>query len=233
MNHAPPPAWRFQTHDELPSTQDAAIAAAKSGDPGRLAILATVQTAGRGSRGRAWVSPQGNLNLSVLLRPEPGPVEPGRWSLLAAVALHDALASFAPTATLKWPNDVLLDGAKLGGILIDSQMGTSLEWIVIGIGVNLREAPQIEGRPATCLPPPAPAAKTLAHSILARLDDWTTKDTTQVTAAWLDRAHPIGTLLDVRLPQRRLTGTFAGLSPRGELLIAGEASPISSAEIFQ
>jgi BirA family biotin operon repressor/biotin-[acetyl-CoA-carboxylase] ligase len=175
----------------------------------------------------------GNLNLSILLRPEPGPIQPGRWALLAGVALHDALAPFAPTATLKWPNDVLLDGAKLGGILIDSQMGADVEWVVIGIGVNLREAPQVEGRAATCLPPPAPAAKELAETIVARIDHWTMQDTAEITAAWLDRAHPIGTLLDVHLPQRRLTGLFAGLSPLGELLLTGHPDAIGSAEVFQ
>ncbi len=233
MSQDTPPAWRFQSYDELPSTQDTAIAAAKAGDPGRLAILAAKQTAGRGSRGRGWVSPSGNLNLSILLRPEPGPVQPGRWALLAGVALHEALARFAPTATLKWPNDVLLDGAKLGGILIDSQMGADVEWVVIGIGVNLREAPPVAGRATVCLPPPAPAAGNLAGAIVARIDYWTARDTAEITAAWLDRAHPIGTLLDVHLPQRRITGTFAGLSPRGELLIANHPTPIGSAEVFQ
>ena len=231
MNHHTPPAWRLNRHATLPSTQDAAHEAAHAGDAGRLAILADMQTAGRGSRGRTWIAPPGNLNLSVLLRPAPGRIEPGRWALLAAIALHEALSPYADPLMLKWPNDIMLHGAKLAGILIDSQPGEA-GFIVIGFGANLAEAPHIPDRPTTRLPPPAPPAEIIANRVLDALDSWGNHQIPCLVEAWLARAHPIGTLLDVQTHQRRVRGAFAGLTDAGELRVAGESAAISSAEVF-
>ena len=227
-----PAKWRWQHHPELASTQDAAIQAAHAGDPGRLAILADRQTAGRGSRGRPWIAPAGNLNLSVLLRPNAATPDPGRWALMAGIALHQVLEPHAPGLLLKWPNDLILGGGKLAGILIDSQIGQGPQpdWVVIGFGANLATAPTIEGRQTTQLPPPAPKPGAIAEAILNRLDPLAEASTAYVCQAWLARAHPIGTLLDVRTPQTRVTGAFAGLAATGELLLEGHA-PIGSAEV--
>lgn len=221
-------------HASLGSTQDTAAAAGRGGEPGRLAVLAALQTAGRASRGRRWDAPAGNLNLSLLLRPAmaDGPPEPGRWALLAGLALHSALCPYAPGVQLKWPNDLLLDGAKLGGILIDGAWGGPAGFVVIGLGANLRAAPMLDGRQAAHLPPPAPAAVEVARAVVAALDAWMEASFADIRAAWLARAHPVGTLLDIHTPQRRLAGAFEGLSTRGELLISGSDAPISSAEIF-
>ncbi len=229
MTEAAPPGWRLQVHESLPSTQDAALDAARTDDPGRLAILAARQTAGRGRAGRSWVAPAGNLNLSVLCRPGAGPIEPGRWALLAALALHAALAPYAPALQLKWPNDVLLRSAKLAGILIDCVPGQA---VVIGFGANLAAAPAIDDRPTAHLPPPAPDPSSVAACVLRGLDVWSAQPMPALVEAWLARAHPVGTLLDVRMPQRRVQGAFAGLTPAGELLLAGQPAAISSAEIF-
>ena len=231
MNPQSPPAWRWERHASLASTQDAALQAARAGDAGRLAILAAEQTAGRGSRGRAWVSPRGNLNLSVLLRPRRARIEPGRWALLAAIALHEALSPYADGLMLKWPNDVLLHGAKLAGILIDSQPGED-GFVVIGLGANLAAAPPLADRATVALPPPAPQAARVAEQVVAALDAWDARETPCLVEAWLARAHPIGTLLDVRTPRRQVRGAFAGLTAVGELRVAGEAQAISSAEVF-
>ncbi len=231
MTQASPPAWRWERHAALPSTQDAALAAAHAGDPGRLAILADTQTAGRGSRGRTWTSPPGTLNLSVLLRPEQGSRETGRWALLAAVSLYEALSPYAEGLMLKWPNDVLLHGAKLAGILIDCQPGEA-GFVVIGLGANLATAPQISDRVTARLPSPAPPAAAVADRLVAALDAWGAHDTPSLVDAWLARAHPIGTLLDVQTQQRRVRGAFAGLTDAGALRLAGEAAVIHSAEVF-
>ncbi len=218
-------------HAHLASTQDMAIHAARAGDPGRLAVLASVQSAGRGSRGRTWIAPAGNLNLSVLLRPAGARPNPGYWSLLAGVALHDALASHTGGLMLKWPNDVLLDGAKLGGVLIETGLRPDglLDWVVIGFGANLAEAPAVDGRATACLPPPPPDAREVAESVLSSIDACAGTD---VRAAWLARGHGLGTAIDVATPQRRISGRFAGLTMAGELLLDGDPQPISSAEIF-
>ncbi len=209
------------------------MAAARDGDAGRLAILAARQSAGRGSRGRAWCSQEGNLSLSVLLRPGGAP-EPGRWALLAGVALHTALAPYAGTLMLKWPNDLLLDGAKLGGILIDSQTEPDgrLAWVVIGLGANLAAAPAVEGRRVACLPGKAPDARNVAESVLLAVDAHMGADTEAICEAWLARAHPVGTMLDVVTPRRRVAGVFGGLTARGELRLEGVEEPISSGEVF-
>jgi BirA family biotin operon repressor/biotin-[acetyl-CoA-carboxylase] ligase len=223
-----PPSWRVQEHEELASTQDAAIQAARTNDPGRLAILAHTQTAGRGSRGRAWESPPGNLNLSVLLRPQ-APHAPGLYALLAGIALHKALSPYAQNLMLKWPNDLLLGGAKLGGILIDASFAAdgTPAWFVIGIGANLAAAPKIPGRQTASLPPPAPAPRDIADKILEALDT-----TNNITDEWLMRAHPIGTPLNIETPHKSIEGTFQGITATGALKVAQHPEPISSAEVF-
>jgi len=227
MQPAPPP-WRVQAHEALASTQDAAIEAARAGDPGRLAILAHTQTAGRGSRGRGWTSPPGNLNLSVLLRPET-PQPPGLYALLAGVALHKALSPYAQNLMLKWPNDLLLGGAKLGGILIDASFAAdgTPAWFVIGIGANLATAPDIAGRQTAALLLPARNPREIAETILNALDT-----TENIPAEWLKRAHPRGTHLHIETPSRRIEGTFQGITETGALRLEHHDEPISSGEVF-
>jgi BirA family biotin operon repressor/biotin-[acetyl-CoA-carboxylase] ligase len=220
------PAWRVQRYVCLASTQDMAIAAAEAGDPGRLAILADTQTAGRGSRGRGWTAPAGNLNFSALLRPEL-PIRPGFWSLLAGVALYEALAPYADGLMLKWPNDLLFDGAKLGGILIDAS-----GYLVIGIGANLAVAPSIAGRRTARLPVHAPDPGVIADRLVCEIERYGALSLDTVIEAWLARAHPLGTPLDIHTPKRRLRGSFAGLTETGCLRINGCAEAISSAEVF-
>ncbi len=227
MREAPAaPAWRVQRYASLASTQDTAIAAAHAGDPGRLAILADMQIAGRGSRGRGWTALAGNLNFSVLLRPAL-PIQPGFWSLLAGVVLYEALAPYAHGLMLKWPNDLLLDGAKLGGILIDAA-----GYLVIGMGANLASAPAIEGRHTAHLPSPAPDPGVIAESLTFGLDRYSGCRPEAIIEAWLERAHPVGTPLDIHTLQRHLHGPFAGLTESGALRVGGHDEPLSSAEIF-
>jgi len=235
MTQPAPPLWRVQTYQSLASTQDAAIAAAQAGDPGRLAIIAETQSAGRGSRGRHWAAPAGNLNFSALLRPAPNaPLEPGRWALLAGLALHRALSPYAGGLMLKWPNDLLLNGAKLGGILIDSTVSPEggLAWLVIGIGANLAQAPDIPGRPTACLPPPGATPAAVARALLDGFDRLADAPTSVIVQDWLSHAHPVGTPLTIHTASRTVAGAFNGLTQTGEVLLHGHAAPISSGEVF-
>jgi len=233
-----PAAYQLERVASLPSTSDACIERAKAGASDGLAILAESQTAGRGSRGRAWACPPGNLYLSVLLRPRNQNEEAGagQWALLAGVALIEALARFAAepdSLRLKWPNDVLSDGAKLAGILVDAAMGAGggAEWLVIGVGANLAAAPVIEGRQIAALVtprgvPPSPLAVT--EVFLARIEAWrgvlARDGFAPIRDAWLQWAHPLGTPVSIKDALRIRTGVFAGLSARGELLLsAGDA----------
>ena len=224
-------AWRLQIHETLPSTSDRCRALAAAGEPDGLAVLARRQTQGRGSRGRGWESANGNLFLSVLLRPSERARDAAQWSLLAGVALGEALADHMPDASalrLKWPNDVLLHGRKLAGILVDSSAdaGGMVEWLVIGMGVNLAVAPNVPGRPVACLAdvtdPPSP--EDFSAALLARLDHWRdirlSEGFPAIRAAWLARAPAPGSTVMLRLGERMLGGGFAGLGEDGSLLLA-------------
>ncbi len=175
-----PPIWRLQVHEAIGSTSDHCAALAAAGEPAGLAVLALRQTSGRGSRGRGWQSPIGNLSLSVLLRPSGTLGDAGSWPLLVGIAVAEAARPLLPdpaALSLKWPNDVLLRGRKLAGILIDTALDQAggLRWLIIGIGANLAVAPEVPGRVTACLPdegvaPPPPEA--FARDVLDRLAHW-------------------------------------------------------------
>jgi BirA family biotin operon repressor/biotin-[acetyl-CoA-carboxylase] ligase len=225
-------AWRLEQYEELGSTSDFCAERAKAGEPEGLAVFAAQQSAGRGSRGRTWHSPHGNVALSVLLRPQIAPAESSMFPLLAGIAAADAINAAlpsGPTPLLKWPNDVLLNGQKCAGLLIDAtQAQNRIDWLVIGIGINVAYAPQVPGRATTCLA--AHGAETtaiaIAHSVLDHFSTWLdifqASGPSKIISTWLSRAHPIGTKLEVKTLEKTAAGTFAGLSPTGELLLRVE-----------
>ncbi len=230
-------AWHLEIHDELPSTSDEVIRRAEAGAPAGLAVLARRQTKARGSRGRVWTEPEGNLALSVLLRPARDVGENGQAAFRAALALIEALDPHAGTASLalKWPNDVLLDGSKLAGILVESAVAADrLAWMAIGFGANLRARPVLPGAPPTAclseggLDPVAP--EIVAERLLDRLDHWLAQDFATVRTAWLRRAHPVGTALVVD----GRAGRFAGISATGALLLddPGGRREIATGQVF-
>jgi BirA family biotin operon repressor/biotin-[acetyl-CoA-carboxylase] ligase len=237
--------WRLRRFESIGSTSDLCAQLAAAGEPEGLAVMALHQTAGRGSRGRNWESPVGNLYLSALLRPPGMLAEGGRWALLVAVALADALTTLLPDPgllTLKWPNDVLLDGRKVSGILLDAtaRPDGAIDWLVIGCGVNLAHAPAVPGRRTACVaefaPPPAPEA--MAEGLLARLAHWRAVRALEgfgpIRAAWLARAQPVGTRVRLAYGERLLGGTFAGLADDGSLLLTtgGRVEAFATGEIL-
>ncbi len=231
-------AWRLERFDELGSTSDECIARAKAGAEAGLAIQARRQSSGRGSRGRAWSAPEGNLSFSVLLRPDRPVVQAGWFALLAGIAVAEALAPHSDVEPLlKWPNDVLLDGAKLAGILIDAApAGARLDWLVIGIGVNLAAAPEVPGRATTSLAAHGGSltADDAADAILEKIAVWHDAPGAKIREEWLARAHKLGTKLTVRGAQGEKHGSFAGLSETGELLLRtkNRIEPVSTGDIL-
>jgi len=233
--------WRLEVHDTLTSTSDLLGERAAAGAADGLAILAHVQTRGRGRAGRAWSSPDGNLALSVLLRPREPAARAGEWPLLAGVALADALRPLLPSAVglaLKWPNDVLLDGRKLAGVLIETTLDTAgrVETMLLGIGVNLAVAPALPDRPTAALSeflsPPAPqeAAALILDAIWRRRAQRAAEGWAPIRGAWLAYAHPLGTAL--RADGR--TGRFAGLDHDGALLldVGGAVQRIAAGDVW-
>ncbi len=237
--HPGPPLHHIATID---STSDELKRRADLGSP-EQALRADHQSGGRGRLGRAWHSPPGNLHMSVLLRP--GPIaRPGHWALLAAVAVAETLDAFLPDDArrrirLKWPNDVMLDGAKLAGVLLETGGGDS-PWLVIGIGANLVHAPDA-GRPTACLadhvpaplPAPLPALEPAiaATRLLARLDVWRARYDLDgfppIHAAWLARGPAPGSPVAAGAGPCRVQGSFHGIRDDGALLLDHEGRTIA------
>jgi BirA family biotin operon repressor/biotin-[acetyl-CoA-carboxylase] ligase len=188
-------------------------------------VRADLQTRGRGRHGRAWQSLPGNLFATTLVRPRPGEGRAHELGFVAALAVREALASHAPRArlSLKWPNDVLLGGAKCAGILLEALP----HGCAIGFGVNLAAAPAGTGRAVTALAdhiaaaPPAPstALTTLAETFAAWRSRWRAQGFAAIRAAWLVRATPVGWVASVRIGNEERRGRFAGLAEDGAMLL--------------
>jgi BirA family biotin operon repressor/biotin-[acetyl-CoA-carboxylase] ligase len=237
--------FRLRIHEALPSTSDLVAELAAAGEPDGLAILARRQTAGRGTQGRVWEGRAGNLHLSVLLRPADPIGRAPQWGLLAAVALADTVAEFLPAGAslaLKWPNDLLLGGAKAAGILTEASAGAEggIAWLSLGIGVNLAHAPEVPGRATACLAATGiapPDVETFAHRLLAAIDRRRLERATEgfgpIRAAWLARGPALGSHLAIRRQGADTAGTFAGLAEDGSLLLStgGRVHAIASGEV--
>lgn len=228
----------IRTVAETGSTNADMLLLARDGAEEGLWLRAERQTAGRGRLGRAWLSPDGNLYASTLVRLRPGNPQPASLALVAAVALQEAIAVFGVTAELKWPNDLLLQGAKLSGVLLE-RAGDA---VVIGIGVNVAHHPDLPDRPTTSLAAAGTpvVAQTLldvlAESFARWLARWRGEGLGPVRTAWLAAAHPVGTALTARLPDGSTReGLFDGLDPDGALILrlaSGERHVIHAADVF-
>lgn len=189
-------------------------------------IRADRQTAGRGRMGRVWQMPEGNLAASCLIRLQLGEGNPAEIGFVAALALHDVVAGLvAPhRLQLKWPNDLLLDGAKLSGILLEREG----DMLVLGMGVNLVAAPQLPDRATIALADigitigPGPFLDGLAAALIARRAHYREAGFAPVRAAWLARAHPAGTLLWIVNGGARVSGRFRTVAEDGALLLDGD-----------
>jgi BirA family transcriptional regulator, biotin operon repressor / biotin---[acetyl-CoA-carboxylase] ligase len=233
-----PSGYRLNFHETIDSTNEEALRLAGRGEEGGLWIWGARQDAGRGRAGRGWTSPPGNLHASLLLRPRVPLATALQLSLLAGVAAFDAIgalaagAGAAPALRLKWPNDILLGDAKLGGILLESRSGAEADApaIVIGTGLNLVQAPGDLGRPVASLADagiqvePHQAFAALAWSTAEWIAQWRDGSSFNlIRAAWLDRAKPLGGPISVRLGDDLVSGTFLGIDEVGALRLATEA----------
>lgn len=231
---------------EIDSTNDETRRLARKGEAGPVWTMALRQTAARGRRGRAWSSPAGNLSTTLLLRPG---MEPGRaalYSFVACLAVADLLDAVCPggEVALKWPNDALLNGGKAAGVLLESEGGAKgLDWLAIGIGVNLAHAPEADPdaafKPvsvAEFAPPPTPedALAILARAFETWEDVFLSEGFGAIRAAFLRRAARIGEIIEARLPNARHRGVFADLDEDGRLVLdTGDARRlISAADVY-
>ena len=246
-----PSGYRLIFHEDINSTNTEALRLAAQGEDSGLWVWAARQSAGKGRAGRDWVSPPGNLFASLLLRPRVPLATVLQLSLVAGIAAHDALTGLVREQgrqldiRLKWPNDILLGEAKLGGILLESASGVAgaaEPAVVIGTGVNLAYAPDNLDRPVASLAGAGcPVAPDAAFAALA----WATAEWIArwqngigfdiIRAAWAERAQPVGQPISVNLGTGRISGTFLGIDEAGALrlsLASGEERRILAGDVL-
>ena len=242
-----PDSFRHIALDGVTSTNTVCFEHARAGDPGRLWITARRQLGGRGRRGRVWVSEPGNLYASLLLIDPASQTELGSLPLVVALALHRAIVSEMPFAAdrvaIKWPNDILVDGRKVSGILIESEkLADNRQAVVIGCGVNIAHKPDNPLYPATSLS--EAGASTAPDILFARLlvelasalEIWDRgQGLPDIVREWKSLVHGIGQPITVNLPDRSISGIFAGIEKDGLLALrldSGDTMRIASGDVF-
>lgn len=240
--------------DSVDSTNAEARRRAEAGEVGPLWIVARTQTSGRGRRGREWVSDAGNLAATLLTTTRRIPAEAAQVTFVAALAVAELAETFVPPSlvSIKWPNDVLVDGAKVSGILVESGLNgpghhnEGLLWLAVGIGINLAHAPSGTERPATSLarhlagevadPPGVEAAiDILAGRFAAWQERWDTLGFGPVIDAWTARTHGLHGPCTARLGHETLSGTADGVDADGSLrlvLADGTIRRVSAGDVF-
>jgi len=242
-----PHGWRLIVLPRVTSTQDVArdaLARGEAGDPsgtGALVVWGGEQTGGRGRHGRFWQSPPDNLYVSVALPCPQGLSRATDLGFIAGVSLARTLEDLGlgrrpglPAPRLKWPNDVLVDGGKLSGLLLESAAGPDgTPWVLLGMGVNLAHAPPAA---ETLYPPtalcdhwhaedagPVPEPGAVLEPLLARLAEtlamWRRDGFAPVRRAWTKHGHGLGDPVRVRLGEAVMTGVFIGLGEDGALVM--------------
>ena len=241
--------YHLLSFDELDSTNEEAKRLAKGGGHHGAVIWAKKQEAGKGRLGRTWISSNGNLFVSVLLHPDKPMKELGQLSFVAAVAAIEALDPLLPPGRrlqCKWPNDILLGGKKVGGILLESfQCGKSDKgrpWVVVGVGINVESFPPRTEFPATCLKD-AGVELVSAKIILSRFihhfidcyNEWDIKGFAPCRRKWLKSAWGMKQRLKARLPDSEQEGYAEGIDLNGSLVLTldnGKKMQIHAADVF-
>lgn len=237
-----PAGYRLVFHQSLGSTNEEARLMAAAGAPEGTAVWAGEQTAGRGRRGNDWVSPPGNMYLSVVFRPACPAAVAAQLGFVAALALSSAISDRTGLdPRLKWPNDLLLNRNKLAGILIESASSgrEDVDWVVVGSGLNIASHPT--ALPGTTSLAAAGASVGVAEMVTTYLDHlqrwveyWQANGFATIRDAWLARAAGRGDKIRVRLADRVEEGTFEDLDETGALvLVQGDRRQrITSGDVF-
>lgn len=242
--------YHLLSYDLLDSTNEEAKRLAGGGASHGAVIWAKRQTAGRGRMGREWVSAEGNLFVSILLAPDCSLETCSQLSFVAAVAVAETLSGIVGADTdiaCKWPNDVLLNGKKVGGILLESftmpnALGIEKRWVVVGVGINVDSFPEHVMFPATCLRD-AGVEIISAKIVLSRFisnfidayDAWVATGFKPLQQRWMARAYRLGHAVEVIVGDQQIDGLFDGIDGAGRLLVRAESGAItgySAGDVF-
>lgn len=228
------------------STNTEALERGRAGDAGSLWIVTDQQLGGRGRRNRAWTAPKGNLAASLLMTTEVSVAQAATLGFVAGVALERAIVRIAPYLRhrigLKWPNDVLADGAKLSGILLESEpLDGRRRMVVVGIGVNVVAAP--EGLPYPAASLMSLGADASAATLFAALaDEWRElaslwddgRGMAAIRDLWLERATGLDAPISVQTPESVTSGVFETIDDMGRLVMRradGTETAIAAGEV--
>ncbi|WP_299862804.1 biotin--[acetyl-CoA-carboxylase] ligase [uncultured Hoeflea sp.] len=241
------PEFRHIELGDVASTNAECMELARNGDPGNVWVTATRQTGGRGRRGRGWASEPGNLYASLLL------IDPAPWEAMASLplavtlAVYEAVASVLPAEakglTIKWPNDLLIEGGKTCGILIEAEpFADGRKAVVIGCGINVAHRPDAGLYKTTCLgehgssATPQDLFARLVVSMDRTLALWDQgRGVASIRDAWIERAEGIGKPVTVNLPDRQIHGLFKAIDGAGRLVLEtpdGKQQMIASGDVF-
>jgi BirA family biotin operon repressor/biotin-[acetyl-CoA-carboxylase] ligase len=241
-----PPAYRLVSLETVGSTNDEAKRLAREGAEDGTLVWAREQTKGRGRSGRSWASPPGNLYLSLVLRPDCAPADAAQLGFVAALGAGAALAQVLPPMIdlrYKWPNDILLNRRKVAGILLETESAASgrLEWLVLGLGINVAQRPAETAFPATSLHEEGATEATVEAALEAFsrhfmnwVNRWLDDGFAPVREAWRTSAIGIGEAIRVRLPNEEIDGIFEDIDADGALLlrVGGAVRRITAGDVF-
>lgn len=239
--------FRHVALGDVDSTNLECLKRARDGDPGNLWVTANRQLQGRARRGRNWVSEPGNLFASLLLVDPAPPTALATLPMAVAVAVYRAISWVLPQgaakATIKWPNDVLIGGAKVAGVLLESEtLPDGKPAVVIGCGIDVVQAPDEVMYPATTLR--AAGASASAEEVFARLCQtmgeelgvWNAgRGVSAVREAWLEHAEGVGKPITVKLPYETISGIFKEIDQSGCLVLVDEdktTRTIAAGDVF-
>ena len=235
-----PPGFRLFTHDSIDSTNEEARRLVEGGERGNCVVWAKQQSAGRGRRGRQWVSEAGNVYMSMLIWPDAPLAQAAQLSFAAALAVKDTLEGLvtpdggSPFFSLKWPNDVLLSGSKVSGILLEGASvaagGTaSADYLIIGIGINLRHHPDNTPYPATDIRAATGRdvdIEQVISDLVGHFDQlyqgWAKDGFQALRFRWLEAAWRLGESIEVHQNDKVLHGILADLDETGALRLRAE-----------
>jgi BirA family biotin operon repressor/biotin-[acetyl-CoA-carboxylase] ligase len=225
--------YHLLTYDNLDSTNEEAKRLSLAGGQHGAVIWATEQTAGKGRDGRTWQSLSGNLHFSLLLRPHLSNEILSQLSFVTSLALFRAVRTLVESdgeITIKWPNDLLLDGAKLAGILLETCYdGAGDPWVVIGVGVNVEKHPIIEDYPTTSLKA-AGLEIISAKIVLSRFlnmfenlyDEWVDHGFKNIRQQWLAHAAYLHDIISLQYGDEQIKGEFSSIDECGNIMLKSD-----------